>query len=43
MLSKVDSFGKQAGEMTLTFAAGLTTVRLDINGDVTGDWTDWML
>jgi hypothetical protein len=41
--------------MTLTFAAGITTVRLDIdgngvaeyqakiNGDVTADWTDWLL
>ena len=54
-LSLVSSFGKQAGEMTLTFAGGITTVRLDttgdgkvdyqvkINGDVTGESGDWLL
>ena len=54
-LSEVASFGKNAGEMTVTFAAGITTVRLDINGDgktdyqvkingdVTGDTAGWLL
>jgi Ca2+-binding RTX toxin-like protein len=54
-LSLVSSFGKQAGEMTLTFAGGITTLRLDvtgdgkvdyqmkINGDVTGESGDWLL
>ena len=54
-IDKVDRFTKHAGEMTLTFAAGITTVRLDIdgngvaeyqakiNGDVTADWTGWLL
>ncbi|MDB5469293.1 MAG: hypothetical protein JWR84_853 [Caulobacter sp.] len=49
------TFSKHAGEMTLTFAAGITTLRLDlngdakvdyqlkINGDVTGDWGGWAL
>ncbi|MDB5472531.1 MAG: hypothetical protein JWR84_4091 [Caulobacter sp.] len=32
-LSLVSGFGKHAGEMTLTFAGGITTLRLDINGD----------
>ncbi|MDB5470723.1 MAG: hypothetical protein JWR84_2283 [Caulobacter sp.] len=52
---EVASFGKHAGEMTLTFAGGLTTVRLDTNGDgkadyqmkINGDVTDhataWLL
>jgi Ca2+-binding RTX toxin-like protein len=51
----VGAFGKQAGEMTLTFAGGITTLRLDvtgdgradyqlrINGDVTGDSGGWLL
>ncbi len=55
LISKVAAFGKHAGEMTLTFASGMTTLRLDttgdgkvdyqmkINGDVTGDWVDWIL
>ncbi|WGM40407.1 hypothetical protein [Caulobacter sp. NIBR1757] len=54
-LSLVSSFGKHAGEMTLTFAGGITTLRLDINGDgradyqmkINGDATaesgDWLL
>ena len=54
-LSLVSSFTRQAGEMTLTFAGGVTTLRLDINGDgkvdyqmkingdVTGDSGDWVL
>ena len=37
-LSEVASFGKNAGEMTVTFAAGITTVRLDINGDGKTDY-----
>ncbi len=49
------TFGKNAGEMTLSFAAGITTLRLDvngdgkadyqmkINGDVTGDSAGWLL
>ncbi len=51
----VGAFSKTAGEMTLTFANGVTTLRLDttgdgkvdyqvkINGDVTGDSAGWML
>ncbi len=51
----VGAFSKTAGEMTLTFAGGVTTLRLDttgdgkadyqvkINGDVTGDSAGWML
>ena len=35
---EVASFSKQAGEMTLTFAGGITTVRLDINGDGKADY-----
>ena len=54
-LSLVSAFSKHAGEMTLTFAGGITTVRLDINGDgkvdyqmkingdVTGESGDWLL
>ncbi len=54
-IERVSAFTQTAGEMTLTFAAGITTVRLDIdgngtaeyqakiNGDVTADWTDWLL
>ena len=49
------TFSKHAGEMTLTFAAGITTMRLDVNGDgktdyqmkvngdVTGDSAGWAL
>ncbi|MCE3288063.1 MAG: hypothetical protein K0R83_75 [Caulobacter sp.] len=49
------TFTKHAGEMTLSFAAGVTLLRLDItgdgkadyqmkiNGDVTGDWGRWLL
>ncbi|MDB5470668.1 MAG: Ca2+-binding protein toxin-related [Caulobacter sp.] len=49
------AFTKVAGQMTLTFAAGVTTVRFDvngdakvdyqvkINGDVTGDYGGWAL
>ena len=52
---EVTSFTQVAGQMTLTFAAGITTVRLDIdgngvaeyqakiNGDVTGDYGGWLL
>ena len=54
-LSIVGGFSKTAGEMTLTFAGGVTTVRLDtngdgktdyqvkINGDVTADTGSWLL
>jgi Ca2+-binding RTX toxin-like protein len=54
-LALAAGFSKTAGEMTLTFAGGITTVRLDINGDgkvdyqmkingdVTGDSGGWML
>ena len=54
-LALVSSFGKHAGEMTLTFAGGITTLRLDIdgdgradyqmkiNGDVSGESGDWLL
>ncbi len=54
-LTAVASFSKTAGEMTLTFAGGVTTVRLDlngdgkvdyqvkINGDVTDHSTEWLL
>jgi Ca2+-binding RTX toxin-like protein len=54
-IERVSALTQTAGEMTLTFAAGITTVRLDIdgngtaeyqakiNGDVTADWTDWLL
>ncbi|WGM39262.1 FG-GAP-like repeat-containing protein [Caulobacter sp. NIBR1757] len=54
-LTEVASFSKTAGEMTVTFAAGITTVRLDtngdgktdyqvkINGDVVADTGDWLL
>jgi Ca2+-binding RTX toxin-like protein len=54
-IEKVDAFSKVAGEMTLTFAGGITTLRLDvtgdgkvdyqmkINGDVTGESGDWLL
>ncbi|MDO9418843.1 M10 family metallopeptidase C-terminal domain-containing protein, partial [Pararhizobium sp.] len=37
--SLVGAFGKHAGEMTLTFAAGITTLKLDINGDAKADYT----
>ncbi|MDO9338776.1 MAG: hypothetical protein Q7T61_20480 [Caulobacter sp.] len=54
-LEKVDAFDKHAGQMTLTFAAGITTLKLDvngdgkadyqlrINGDVTGESGNWSL
>ncbi len=54
-LALVAGFSKHAGEMTLTFAGGITTLKLDINGDgkvdyqmkingdVTGDSGDWLL
>jgi len=54
-LSIVSAFTKTAGEMTIGFAGGITTVRLDINGDgkaeyqlrinddVTGETGDWIL
>ena len=54
-LSLVQAFSKQAGQMTLSFASGITTLRLDvtgdgkvdyqmkINGDVTGETGDWLL
>ncbi|RYF91605.1 MAG: hypothetical protein EON95_14660 [Caulobacteraceae bacterium] len=54
-LTLVSSFGKHAGEMTLAFASGTTTLRIDnngdgrwdyqvrINGDVTGHSGDWLL
>lgn len=54
-LDLVSSFSKQAGQMTLTFAGGITTLRVDatgdgkpdyqikINGDVTGESGDWLL
>ena len=54
-ISEVAAFGRQAGEMTLTFSGGITTLRLDVNGDgkadyqmkINGDVTDhataWML
>jgi Ca2+-binding RTX toxin-like protein len=54
-LSLVSSFSKAAGQMTLTFAGGITTLRIDttgdgradyqmrINGDVTGESGDWLL
>ncbi|MDB5472129.1 MAG: hypothetical protein JWR84_3689 [Caulobacter sp.] len=32
------TFGKHAGEMTLSFASGITTLRLDINGDGKADY-----
>ncbi len=35
----VSSFSKTAGEMTLTFAGGITTLRLD----VTSENCDWMV
>ena len=55
VIREVDAFTRTAGEMTLSFAAGLTTLRLDvngdgkvdyqmkINGDVTGHATAWLL
>ena len=54
-IAKVDAFSKTAGQMTLAFAGGITTVRLDINGDgkvdyqvkingdVTADSGGWLL
>ncbi|MDO9338108.1 MAG: hypothetical protein Q7T61_17060 [Caulobacter sp.] len=54
VLSVKATFTKHAGEMTIGFAAGITTVKLDINGDgkadyqmringdVTGDTGDWI-
>ena len=54
-LDVVSAFSKTAGEMTVTFASGSTTVRLDIdgdgkadyqvkiNGDVTAETGDWLL
>ncbi len=50
----VSAFSKVAGQMTVTFAAGITTLKIDatgdgkadyqmkINGDLTGD-TDWLV
>jgi hypothetical protein len=55
VIAKVAAFTHHAGEMTLTFAGGVTTVRLDIdgngvaeyqakiNGDGTGDSAGWVL
>jgi Ca2+-binding RTX toxin-like protein len=54
-ISLVSGFGKHAGEMTLSFVGGSTTLKLDINGDgradyqmrvngdVTGESGDWLL
>ena len=54
-VSLVSAFSKQAGQMTLTFAGGITTLKLDvngdgkvdyqmkINGDVTGESGSWLL
>ena len=54
-IARVNSFTGVAGQMTLAFAAGITTVRLDIdgngvaeyqakiNGDVTADYGGWLL
>ena len=54
-IALVGAFSKTAGEMTLTFAAGITTLKLDvtgdgkadyqmkINGDVTAESGGWML
>jgi hypothetical protein len=54
-IARVSSFTGVAGQMTLTFGSGITTVRLDIdgngvaeyqvkiNGDVTGDYGGWLL
>ena len=54
-IALVSAFGKHAGEMTLGFAGGVTTLKLDlngdgkvdyqmrINGDVTGESGDWLL
>lgn len=51
----VSAFSKHAGQMTLSFSAGITLLRLDvngdakadyhlkINGDVTGDSAGWLL
>jgi hypothetical protein len=51
----VGGFSRTAGEMTLSFAGGITTLKLDqngdgkadyqlkINGDVTGDSAGWLL
>jgi hypothetical protein len=51
----VAGFSKAAGQMTLTFAGGITTLKLDVNGDgkadyqmkvngdVTGDSAGWLL
>ncbi len=51
----VGAFNKQAGQMTLSFASGITTLKLDVNGDgkadyqmkitgdVTGDSAGWLL
>jgi hypothetical protein len=33
----VSSFNKTEGEKTLTFAGGITTIRLDVTGD-SGGW-----
>ncbi|MDB5472468.1 MAG: repeat protein [Caulobacter sp.] len=53
-ISLVGALSKQTGQMTLTFAGGITTLRLDttgdgkvdyqmkINGDVTGESGDWL-
>ena len=37
-LDVVSAFSKTAGQMTVTFASGTTTVRLDINGDGKADY-----
>jgi Ca2+-binding RTX toxin-like protein len=51
----VGAFTRHAGEMTLSFAGGITTLKLDvtgdgkvdyqmkINGDITGESGDWLL
>ncbi|MDB5472225.1 MAG: hypothetical protein JWR84_3785 [Caulobacter sp.] len=37
-ITLVSAFSHHAGEMTMTFAGGITTVRLDINGNGTPDY-----
>jgi hypothetical protein len=38
VISEVDAFTRTAGEMTLSFAGGITTLRLDLNGDGKADY-----
>lgn len=39
----LDGAFSDAGQPMLTFSSGITTLQLDVNGDVTGESGDWSL